>query len=427
MSRVLVGIGAYKRAAAGEPEIQLVNRFAEKNPTNLKEGVALIGRPGTVTLDSFDGGSGTVGTDQRSPCSYSLKGLFDDDLFVVSGQNLWRKQRDGGSKTQINGTVYGTEGHPYVTWMKGEGYEYMFIADGLLLQYYDGGTRAFGTLTVSTSTPPNIAGQVIEIGGVYYAGSATPAAGTQTGASATPWLFKIGANDDESLQNLADLINYAGIPGTDFSTTLPGPNRLYTATHPTATTVLIASVSVYADGNAITTSIFSGADLSWGGATLSGGNSHALVQVPVPDGQVVKALCNLGSYVLASIGSTRKLYFIEPGEVIIDPLNFAEKESQPDNIVDMLTVGDRALIMGGKSSENWYATGDSDAPFAPTKGFAYSRGVVEGTAVVVGDSDVILVGDDGKVYMIGGGAQPISDSGIEERIRTQLRREQGLT
>jgi hypothetical protein len=151
-----------------------------------------------------------------------------------------------------------------------------------------------------------------------------------------------------------------------------------------------------------------------------------LVAVSMPEmGEVAKALATLAGFVLVSVGNSQKCYFIRPGAVIIDPLDFFEKESNPDNIIDMLTVGDQTLIMGGASTEAWYATGDVDAPFAPTSGRAYARGVVDGTAVQVKES-VILVGNDGVVYQVGAGVEPISNHGIEERIRTQLRREQGL-
>jgi hypothetical protein len=147
-------------------------------------------------------------------------------------------------------------------------------------------------------------------------------------------------------------------------------------------------------------------------------------------GELPKALASVSGYVLVGVDGTDKFYFIQPGAVIIDPLDFASAESSPDVILDMLAVGDNVLIMGNSSSESWYATGDSLAPFAPTQGRVYQRGVIEGTAACVGD-DVCLVADDGKVYLLGTqggqyGAHPISTGGIEERIRIQLRIEQGV-
>ncbi len=414
-----LGIGAYKRTYLNSPEIKLENRYVEKSPSNLQEHVALIGRPGSTALDTFTGGV--------IRGNYSLPGLFDTDLFVVSSANFWRKRASSGAKQQITGVIYG-DGHPYVTWSKGAGYEYLFIADGLLLRYYNGGSLATGTLTVSLTTPPNIASQVVNIDGAYYSWSATPASGTQDGTSSTPWLAKLGANDADSLENLANLIMYAGVPGTDFSTSLDGPNTDYSATSD-ATHLYITARSSFTAGSSIATTIFSGSDLSWGASTLSGGNSHALTVVEVPDGAASKALASLAGFVLVSIGNTRRVYFIRPGEVTIDPLDFFEKESQPDNVVDMLEVSDHVLIAGNGSSEDWYATGDADAPFAPVKGQAYQRGLVDGTAVVVkGDTadQVILVGNDLRVYAIAGGFKVISDNAMEERIRMQIRREAGL-
>jgi hypothetical protein len=93
-------------------------------------------------------------------------------------------------------------------------------------------------------------------------------------------------------------------------------------------------------------------------------------------------------------------------------------------------------IIGEKSFENWYATGNSLSPFAPIEGRVYARGALTGTATVI-DQSIFIVGDDGRVYSIGSqsgdttdagwGVARISDNGIEERIRKQTRREMGLT
>ncbi len=177
-----------------------------------------------------------------------------------------------------------------------------------------------------------------------------------------------------------------------------------------------------------------GGSVAWGATTLTGGGGTTLASVTgFGSGEVVKALATVSGYVLVSVGNSQKFYWLNPGEVVIDPLNFAEKESNPDNILDMLTVGDQTLITGNGSAENWYATGNFAAPFAPVEGRVYARGVVEGTPVVVNDG-VILVGNDGIVYQVGykyggeaqWGVHRISTHAIEERIRTTLRLEQGL-
>lgn len=555
---VPLGQGAYKRTYAGEPEVKLENRFLETNPTNLRERTALLSRSGTNELDNFAG----VGSNRGN---YSKQGLFNSDLFVCQGENFYRED-NAGNQTPITGVVNGT-GHPEVTWMKGIGYEFLFIADGLLLQLYDGGSHATGVLTASGS----ITSQVVEIDDTYYswnaavdtnapdgssahpwlanpssdplnalanlinfngtrgvdfstalggpspnftADGADPSAqgtltlsggpitdqvfnianawyswslavdmGAPDGSSGAPWLALLGVSDAESLANMVKLINFTGTPGVDYSTNLAAASYYVSATSTATTldvtalnpgtggngiattvfsgsflawgastltggadattTLTITSIATDASGNAITTSIFSGTDLAWGDTTLTGGGVHALQGVIVPPialsdnttgtNNAAKALANVSSYVLVSIANTQAFYWLNPGETTIDPLNFAEKESQPDNIVDMLTVGDQVLITGEGSTENWYATGDLTAPFLPQEGRVYARGSIDGTPVVVADS-VILVGNDGIVYEVGEsfgttaqwGVNRISNHGIEERIRTQLRREQGL-
>lgn len=426
-----LGINAYKRQYAFEPEVQLINRFMEQDPANLREHTALLARPGTTNITRFGA--------EHIRGLYSTPGLFNGDLFGVSGSTLYR-YNDADGVTAITGTINGT-GHPNVAWMVGDGYEYLFISDGLLLSYYAGGTHATGTLTNSGT----VSSQVIDIGGTYYSWNTNVDHGTPDGTSTAPWLANLTT---DPLASMADLLMFNGVRGTDFSTALGGPSTQVTAIaydatgHAVgaagyvapATTMVLTSITDLAAGNSIATSIFSGTGLAWGGSTLSGGGIHAIHGVPMPDGQAPNAVASVSGYVLVSIANSRKFYWLQPGDTTIIGTSFAEKESNPDNIVDMVTVGDTVIITGEGSTENWYATGTSTAPFAPIEGRVYMRGSIAGTAVLVQNA-LILVGDDGIVYSIGytygGGAQygvtRISTHGIEERIRTQLRAEQGLT
>jgi hypothetical protein len=419
---VPLGKGAYNRTFAGKPLVRLENRYVENDPTNLREKTTLIARPGSSLLVNLAGGT------LRG--HYSKPGLFNEDLFVVSGSTLWRYS-SGGIATQITGTLPGS-GFPYVTWMKGIGYEYLFIADGNSFQYFS--EHAAGTLTRTAA----ITNQVLNINGTYYSWSATVNPGTTPdGTSAKPFLALLGTGltaDSDSLANMVSLLNFTGISGANYSSAVTAANAYVTATS-TDTTLVLTALSNTLAGNLITTSVFSGAGVAWSATTLTGGAGTALQPVTGYDPtETIKALTTVSSYVLASVAGSWKFYWVNPGEVKIDPLNFASKESQPDPILDMLTVGDQALICGAGSSENWYATGDFTAPFAPVKGRVYQRGVVEGTPVLVEDSE-ILVGNNGVVYQIGytyggestWGVHRISTNTIEERIRRQLRYEQGLT
>jgi hypothetical protein len=422
MTAVPLGVNSYKREVAGKPLVRLENRYVEKDPSNLKEGLTLLGRPGSSSLEQFAGGV-IRGT-------YSKKGMFNNDLFVVSGNQLWR-YNSAGVKTQITGTIGGTR-FPYVTWMKGIGYENLFIADGDSFQYYS--EHAAGTLTITGA----ITSQVIAINGIYYSWAAdvNPVT-TPDGTSSKPFLALLGTGltaDLDSLANMVKLINYTGLSGVDYSSAVTAANAAVTAIS-TDTTLVLTAIDNTGFGNAITTTIYSGSLMAWGATTLTGGGGTALQPVTGYDtNEKIKALTTVSGSVLASVAGTWKFYYINPGEVTIDPTNFFSKESSPDNILDMLTVGDQALISGDGSAENWYATGDLTAPFAPVKGRVYQRGVIEGTPVIV-DDGVILVGNNGVVYEIGyqvggeatWGVHRISTNTIEERIRRQLRREQGLT
>lgn len=409
MTTLQLGVGAYERLYAGEPLIRLENRFVEVNPTNLNEKTALLARPGTGNLAYFAGG--------RNRRVFTMRGLFNSALFVVSGPNLWRYNVDG-SRHFITGVVNG-DGPPAITWRKGIGYEQLFIADGLLLQYYDGGTHASGVLT-STGAITN---QVVRIGDVYYSWSANVNTPGQNGSLANPWLALL---DADPLASLVRLIMFAGVPGTDYSATLGGPSLTVTAVIDDSdpTKMIVTAISEEVDGNAIVTTVPSGANLAWGSGTLTGGGVHVLHGITMPDGKPAKSLATVASYVLVSVGRSQQFFWIKPGEVVIDALNFASKESNPDEIIDMMNVGDQAILIGSGSTETWYATGQLDAPVAPVKGRAYQRGMLEGTACVVKEN-VIFVGDDGIVYQVGssGSINRISNHGVEERIRVQRLRE----
>lgn len=415
MTTVPVGIGAYERQSAGVPEIVLLNRYAETAPGNLREHSLLLSRPGTTPQLSFSPGSFSTLGSMRG--QYFFGGLFDDSLFVVCGSVLYRVHPNM-VKTAIAGIVNGG-GHPELAWQKGIGFERLFISDGLLLQFYAGTAAATGTLTLTGAIVNGV--DQFQIGGIYYQwGTAfTPA---DDGTAAHPFIV---APLTDALGQLVKAIIASGVPGVDYSATLSAPNTFVTAVEnggPPGTSVSFTALSTGAAGNTISTTVTGGAALAFGAATLTGGGVDALLGVEVPDGQAVSSLTQVSGYVLVSIAGTQKFYWINPGEITIDPLNFAEKESSPDAIVAMRTTGDQAIIMGEASTENWYATGDFAAPFLPIEGRVYQHGAIDGTPCLVADS-IMLVGDDGVAYQIDAGVQRISNHGIEERIRRQLARQ----
>ena len=419
MTSVPLGRGAYERLYTGSPEIELLNRWVEENPANLKEGVALIARPGTKQIQQFDQGGFSGYGAMRG--NYTLSGLFFDSLFVVCGEQLFRINKNG-TWFQIAGIIQGT-GYPEVTWQRGADYQRLWISDGVTLQFYGGGTHATGWVEKVGAIVNGT--DKFELGGTYYVWG-TSFSPSDAGTNTNPFVV---APLTDPMNQLYKAINGIGIPGTDYSNTLGGPNTWARAEPDTNTPVVrlnLKSVANNVSGNSVTLTVVAGTGLNDSGTNLTGGGVHALQGCTVPDGQTPGSITQIDSYVLVAINASQRFYWVKPGEVTIDALDFASKESGPDPISQMRTVGDQVLIMGDKTTENWFSTGNSLSPFAPVQGRTYARGAYQGTSVIV-DENVYLVGDDGKVYQIGQqGINSVSNNGIEERIRRQVRREQGL-
>lgn len=390
-----------ERVYADLPPALLKNRILERNVTQ-KGGEVFLARPGSKKLATF--GSGPI------RATYSLPGLFDGSAFIVSGNSLYRRT-PGGTTIPITGYVYGG-GAVSMAGVKGSGYEYLFIADGSHLQVYSGGTNASGTLTGTAHVSE---GDTIQIGSSYYQWTAT--VGTGSGTAADPWKVLLGASLSEDLANMVKAITFAGTPGTDFSSNLAGQNGEVTATS-TATTLDVTALSDLSDGNLIATTVPTGTTVSWGSATLTGGGVHGLNGVEVPDGLPPATVAVLKSYVIVTLVGYGKFFWLEPGTIVIDPLNFADAESKPDATLAATTVGDTVWFIGEDSTEVWYPTGGTP-PFRPVSGRSYDRGAVEGTVANV-KGTVFLVGPDNIVYAIAGSPTRVSDNGIEETIRKAL-------
>lgn len=418
MTTLQLGYSAYRRNYGKAPEIRLENRFLEKAPQNLRENTTLLTRPGTKHLADFPNSD----PDGHIRANYAMTGLFNGDLFTVSGDRLWRF--DGTTRTAILGTI-GGDGYdaPRYAWAKGEGYEHLFLADGTRLYFYPGGTHAKGVLTYDGSGSYDT--DVLIIGGTYYTWSATLTDPDDDGTSAHPFKAK---NSGDLFENMVKLLKFEGTPGVDFSLTLGGPSPIVRGKKISSTELEITALSEEDDGDLITTSLGSGAsgNLSWGDTHLDNGGNHVLHQIATPEMVGITALASLNGFVLCSVANSQRFYWIRPGEVSIDPLDFAAKESGPDPIVDMMTVGDIVVVAGTGSTEYWASTGDNALPVAPIQGRTTSAGIVPGTLTVINEGTYCCVGSDWRVYAVGDGPVPISDNGIEERIRRQLRREAGL-
>lgn len=159
------------------------------------------------------------------------------------------------------------------------------------------------------------------------------------------------------------------------------------------------------------------------GASLRVYNGTTFTAVAVPDNDGVVSVGHIASYVICAIAQgynkNGRFYWINPGEITINPLNFATAERSPDPIWNVLVVGDQFWLPGTSTNEVWYPSGDGNAPFYRQQGRLFDKGVWEGTAIQIKD-DVMAVGTDGTVYRIGASPQIVSTPGIAQRLREAI-------
>lgn len=411
MTAIPLSRGAYERAYGREPSIKCLNRFFEENPSNQVDGVALLSRPATSLLLSGIG-------DGPPRASYTLKGLFDDALFVVSGTGLYQITTALGI-IPISGTIAGG-GAPRMVGRADSDGDRLFICDGTNLYYYAGNAvQATGTLTLLSNVS---AGETVLVNSdTYEFVTALDSAG------GSPNEVVIGANAAATISNLIAAINGAAGEGAVYGAGTVA-STLITAAAASGDAMDVTAILAGTSGNSITTTdtIGSGGG-GWGAGTLSGGANGSLTSISTPDSVGIVAIDILAQHVVCVVSNSQRFYWILPGEETIDSLNFAEAEQQPDELISCRTQGDVIWLFGESSSEVWYAdpnATDAAARFVRQQGQAFSRGIVEGTDVVL-DNTLIVVGDDDVVYVIRGGMEAVSTPFISETIRRaeKIRRE----
>lgn len=407
----------FKRRVADSADIVLKNRYFEQNPALTEDGATLISRPGLRRL--VDVGDGPIRGIASEP------GSFGGDLFVASGDAMWRvdnklvktnifsglfKPERGVVRIAITGTIGATP-------------EYAFFADGRNLLVYSGGGYAQNVLTGTVADNDNVV-----IGTTHYrftTGSVN--AGTPAGTLANPWWVKIGVSPIFTFTNLANAVNATGLPGTDYSTLLT-INTLAVATSYTTTNCSVRAKVVGVAGNTVVTTE-TGAALSWtNGATMTGGGAANTTQVLMPEAVGAIDVAVINSYVIVvpvqSNGYQGRFYWIEPGETTVDPLNFATAERSPDAIFGVQVFGDQFWLPGEKTTEVWYTTGDATAPMRRLQGVVLDRGSWDNTPRAVHES-LMLVDPDGGVFLVRGSSpQRVSTPNIEEQIRRAISAQQ---
>jgi hypothetical protein len=125
MTMIPLGTTDWRRPAAKEPVIPVLNRMYETNPTNLQEQSALLARPGLRRF--LNVGIGPIRQ------IYSQPGSFGDALFAVSYDTLYKIASDE-TVTALGSGIFGwtIKSTPSMaaTASIGSTPEYLYIADG---------------------------------------------------------------------------------------------------------------------------------------------------------------------------------------------------------------------------------------------------------------------------------------------------------
>lgn len=135
-----------------------------------------------------------------------------------------------------------------------------------------------------------------------------------------------------------------------------------------------------------------------------------------PDSLGFSSVGYINGYFLFGQTGTSRFYWLEPGETVIDNLNFANAERGPDAILAVVILGDEIWLFGEDTTEVWIPTGDADAPFQRVGGRLYERGCRARDTIAKMDNTIVWVGDDGIVYRADAAPVRVSEHGIEERI-----------
>lgn len=192
----------------------------------------------------------------------------------------------------------------------------------------------------------------------------------------------------------------------------------------TGETIVAAGAGLYSGASQIAS--IAGTDTTpmvatrFGLATLAAGqvyyHADETTLILMPDDRTVQDVDQLNQYLLLLCADGR-FYWIVPGEIEVDPLNFATAESSADAALAVRRVGDEFWIFGTETVEVWQPTGDQDAPFQPVSGRNYERGCLARDTVRRFDNSVMWVSDDLQVCRGGAVPEVVSDEGIAERLR----------
>lgn len=151
------------------------------------------------------------------------------------------------------------------------------------------------------------------------------------------------------------------------------------------------------------------------GTSIYSYDGTTYTNIAFPDGAPVLRICIGGSRLLAIRKDTQQFYWSDPLSATIDALSFASAENSPDNLYDMVFIGDKLYLFGAKSVEIWPVTTNADLPFQPLQGATFQVGI-KNTGAVAELTNTFAWATDSNQICLGKPTEIISFPGLEAKI-----------
>lgn len=144
----------------------------------------------------------------------------------------------------------------------------------------------------------------------------------------------------------------------------------------------------------------------------------AVSAVSFPDSAGGTSVDVIGSRFVVTRAASQRFYWSALNAATFDALDYASAENKSDNLDCLKVVGDELWLMGKSTNEPWIETGDADIPFQRVSGRTFQMGSANRATVCALDGMMFFVGGiDRRAFMIAPNPTPISDPGVEEKLR----------
>lgn len=153
------------------------------------------------------------------------------------------------------------------------------------------------------------------------------------------------------------------------------------------------------------------------GTTAYSYNGTNLAAITFPDSANVVAVTFMGGRFIFARGGSHRFYWSEINDGrTIGGLSYSAAETSPDDLLDLIAVGDNLFLLGEDSLEVHYLTTSVTLPYVKVSQRTRNRGVIDTGCCVEFDNALHFIGDDKVVYRMAEVPNRISDHGLEERI-----------